>query len=70
MAVVLSTEDGMEGLGLSIQNLAEYLYADDGLFTSTQTEMPQRAFDVLAKLFNRVGFWTNSRKTVSMACQP
>ena len=33
--VVAPTEDGTEVLGLSIQDLAAYFYAEDGLITST-----------------------------------
>ena len=68
--VVVPTEDGTEGLGMLIQDLAAYLYANDGLIASTHLERLQRAFDVLAVLFERVSLRTNTRKTVNMACQP
>ena len=38
VALVAPTKDGTEVLGLSIQDLVAYLYADNGLVTSTQTE--------------------------------
>ena len=69
VTVVALTEDGMEGLGLSILYSAAYFYANYGIFTSTQQERLQRAFDILIVLFGRVGLMTNTRKTVSMACQ-
>ena len=68
--VVAPTMDGMEGLGLSIQDLADYLYADDGLVVLTHPERLYKAFVVLYGIFNRNGLWTNTRKTVSMALHP
>ena len=61
--------DVTEGLGLSIQDLAAYFYADDDFIASTHPERLTREFDILAGLFNRVGLRMNARKTVSMACQ-
>ena len=65
--VVAPTEDGTEELGLSIQDLLEYFYANNDLIASTQLERLQRVFDVLAALLNQVGLQTNARETVSMA---
>ena len=45
--------------GLSIQDLEEYFYFDNGHVTSTQTERLQKAFD----------FQIIAQKKVSMACQ-
>ena len=70
VGVVAPTEDDMEVLGLTIRDLAEYFYSDNGLVTSTQLERLHRAFDILSGLFGRVGLRMNKRKTVSMACQP
>ena len=69
VAVAKPTGDGTEGLGLSIQDLAVYFYADDGLVASTHPQRLQRAFVVLNGLFDRVGLRTSTRNTVSMACQ-
>ena len=55
MAVVEETEEGMEGIGMSIWDLAAYFYAGDGIVASTQPERLQSSFDVLAGLFDRVG---------------
>ena len=68
--VVALTEDGTEGLGQSIQGLAEYFYSDDGLVASTQADRLQREFDVLAILFDWVGLRMNTKNMVSMAYQP
>ena len=68
--VVSPTEDGTEVLRLLIHELAMYFYSNDGLVPSTNTESPQRAFDVLTGLFNQVDLGANTRKTVSMACHP
>ena len=68
--VLAPTDDGTYGLGLLIQYLAAYFYADDGLVALTQSEKVQIVFDVLAGLFKQVVLWTNARKTAGMACQP
>ena len=66
--VVSAKEAGMEVLGLLIWKFLEYFYTDDGLVASTQLERMQRAFGVLAGLFNRVGLRMNMWKMVSMDC--
>ena len=45
-------------------------YASTGIITSTQLENLKRAFDFLEDLFVWVGFRTNTRKTLIMACKP
>ena len=60
------TEDAAEGLGLPIQDLEAYFYANDGLVISTQLERLQRVLGVLTGLFNRVGLRMNRRKTISI----
>ena len=68
VTVVMPSEAVTGGLGLTIIDLAAYLYADDSLVASTQPERLQRAFDVLTGLFDRVGLQTNTAKTVDMVC--
>ena len=70
VTVVAPTKDGREGLGMSIQDLAAYFYAENDLVTLTQLERLQRVFDLLTGLLDRVGLRKNTKKTVSMACQP
>ena len=70
VTVVEPTVNILEGLDLSIGELVEYLYADNGLVASTQPERLQRNFNVLTSLFDQVGFRKNTRKTVRMSCQP
>ena len=70
VTVVAPIKTGMEGLGLSIRDLAAYFYVKNGLVASTQTKRLQREFNVLTGLFDWVGLRTNTRKAVSMACQP
>ena len=70
VAVVDPTKYGTEGLGLPIQDLEAYFYANNVLVVLTHPERLQRAFNVLTGLFDRVGLRKNTRKTVSMACQP
>ena len=69
LAMLDPKEDGMEGLGLSIQDLAVYFYTNDVRVASTQPRRLQRGFGVLASLFDQVGFRTNTRKSVIMAFQ-
>ena len=67
--VTVAMEAGVEGLGMSIQDLVPYLYADDGVIMSTKIYSLQRAFDVLAELFDWVGLRKNTWKMLSMVCQ-
>ena len=69
VTVVAPTEEGIQGLGLSIRYLVTYFYADDGLVALTQPERLHREFDVLTGLFDQVGLRMNTRKTVIIACQ-
>ena len=64
--VVTPIESGTGGLGLTIFDLVYYLYADDGLVSSTRSERLQRSFDVLTGLFDRVGLRTNMENTVGI----
>ena len=45
-------------------------YADDGLIQARCPERLQSAFDILIRLFERVGLVTNTRKTKAMVCIP
>ena len=69
VTVVEATEEGMEGLDLSIWDMVESFYADDGLVALTQPERLQRDFNVLTGLFDQVGLRKNTQKMASMACQ-
>ena len=68
VTVVTPTEAGTGGLGLTIINMAAYFYAKKSLVASNQPERLQRLFDVLTRLFNQVGLWINTAKTVGMVC--
>ena len=67
--MVATTEDITEGLGLSIQELADFFYTNDGLVASTHLERLRRTFYILSVLFDRAGLQANARKTVSMTCK-
>ena len=67
--VVAPTEYITEGLGLSIQDLETYFYAENGIIASIHMERLQRTFGILAGFFYRVGLQMNVRNTVSMECQ-
>ena len=66
--VVAATEAGAEGLGVLIQVLAAYFYADNGIFVLTQPERLQRSFERLADLVDQVVLQTNMRNMVRLAC--
>ena len=70
LTLVVPTEEGMELLGLLIQDLEVYFYSNDGLVASTQPERLQSLFNVLTCLFDRVFLITNMQKAVIMAFQP
>ena len=67
--VVRPTEAGTGVLGLTIINLMDYFYAEDGVVALTQQERLQRAFEFLTGIFNCVGLRTNTTRTVGMVCQ-
>ena len=68
--VVAADEAGPKVMGRSIQYMATYFYAKDGLITSTQVGHLQQAFYVLTDLFDCVILRTNECRSVSMVCQP
>ena len=70
MTVVMPTEAGVGGLGLTIIDLEAYLYSDDGIVASTQMERLKRVFDILTCLFGQVGLRKNTVNTVVVVCQP
>ena len=54
VTVVAEIEEGPEGLGMSIWDLAAYFYSYNGLIASNQTERLQRVFAILIGLFDQV----------------
>ena len=68
---VVTTKDAVtEGLGLSIWDLTEYFYSNNGLVVLNHQERLQREFDALKDLFGWVGLRKNMKKTAIMDCQP
>ena len=59
---------GPDGFGWSIQCLAVFFYADEGLLPSSRPTCLQEVLDFLTGLFDRVSIHTNVRKTVGMVC--
>ena len=45
-------------------------YTDNGMVALSDLRWIQGAFSTLVGLFDRVGLWTNARKTVGMVCHP
>ena len=41
-------------------------YANNGLIASRNPDLLQRSLNVLIGIFNRVGLWTNMKKTVTV----
>ena len=70
VTLMVSTEEGAGGLGLSIRDLAAYFYADDGIVASIQPERLHCASNVITGLFNQISLRKNTWKMVSMACHP
>ena len=69
VTVVALAEAGVEVLRDTIQELADFFYADDALVASLPPEKFQRTFNVLTDLFDQVGLHTNLHKTVIMDCR-
>ena len=67
--MVSAMKAGVEGLGMLVQDLVAYVYIDNEIVTSTQTERLQRAFGILIELFDQVGLQANIRKMVRMTGQ-
>ena len=61
-------ERGESGQGSRHHNAL--FYADDGVVAFLDPQWLQGAFSTLVGLFDRVGLWTNARKTVGMVCHP
>ena len=59
-------EEGYERLKAE----SAFLCVDCGMVDSSNLGLLQTAFDTLTRLFDRVGLWTNIRRTVGMVCQP
>ena len=53
-----------------MQHRTAFFYADDGMVASTDLVGPQGEFDILTRLFNRVGIWNFFRKMAGMICRP
>ena len=57
-------ERGQEGWHQAVLFYAEY-----GMVVPSDSQWIQGAFNTLVGLFDRVGLWTNIRKTVDMVCR-
>ena len=68
--IVAEEEEGTEGFRKSVQWLAAFFYADDGLLASPQSKLLQVTLYVLTGLFDSVGLNLKFSKTVGMVCQP
>ena len=64
-----TVEPDTEGFRRYVQRMAEYFYAENGLFVSTRANWLHQFFNVLTELFDWVGLHTNVGNTVSMAYQ-
>ena len=59
----------LEGFGLDIQILEEYVYTNDGLLVSMRVERFQKSFNVLTFFKNQVDLQKNLGKTASIDYQ-
>jgi hypothetical protein len=63
--------DNAEGnLAKGLVGLFAVFYVDDGYIASRVAEFLQEALDILVKMFKRIGFATNTKKTQAMICMP
>ena len=58
-------EHGKEGRHQNV-----LFYADNGMVALSDPQWIKGKFCTLVGLFNRLGLWTNVRKTVGMVCRP
>ena len=58
--VVVPIEAGVEGLGVSIQDLEEFFYFDDGLVMLNQLDRLQMEVEILADLLLNCKFETRT----------
>ena len=70
MMIVAEKSVGPEVFDRTVQRMASFFYAGDGLLALTQPEWLQWVFDVLMDLFERVGLKTNVQKMIRMEFQP
>ena len=65
---VLGKRVAADGIETQIRLLLAAFYADDGLVQSRDPEFLRFSFDILVRLFERVGLCTNTTKTEAMTC--
>ena len=66
VSLVAVDAGGQDRLGRGVIHRATFFYMEYGLVTSTDPEWMHGTFDTLTRLFERVGLWTNTSKTVWM----
>jgi hypothetical protein len=59
-----------EGLGDAVRDQCIAFFVDDGLVSARCPEWLQSSFDILIKLFERIGLLANADKTKIMICVP
>ena len=67
---VLGDEVEMSGIGAEIILFLVAFYAANGLIQSRDMALLQSSFDILVKIFERVGLSNNITKTVSVVSVP
>ena len=67
---VIAEVEARGGLGKEGRHQAALFYSDNGMVASSDPGWLHGAFNTLVGLFDRVGLWTNVRKTVGMVCHP
>jgi hypothetical protein len=66
----LGEEVARDGLGDRVVEILVAFDVDDGLIASRDPVWLQESFDVLIRLFERIGLFTNAAKTKVMVCIP
>jgi hypothetical protein len=67
---MLGEEVARDGLGDHVVEILVAFYVDDGLIASRDPVWLQDSFDILIRLFERIGLFTNAAKTKAMVCIP
>ena len=66
----LGKDAARDGIGDRVAEILVAFYVDNGLIASWDPVWLQESFDILIRLFERIGLFTNAAKTKVMVCIP
>ncbi len=67
---MLGEDAARDGIGDCMAEILVVFYVDDGLIASRDPVWLQESFNILVRLFERIGLFTNAVKTKVMVCIP